>query len=92
MTRAEEYRVAAGLPKDGPAPVPCYGACHGVAGWKDENGLHCCLCGGSAKVGIKADQRREELDGWEHARDKQVKAAERAQRKRDAQPRIYRKD
>jgi hypothetical protein len=49
--RLAEYRAAAGIPPEGPPPIPCFGACKGIAGVKlPQSGLHCTVCHGAGKL------------------------------------------
>lgn len=82
MTRVEQYRQAAGIPLSGPPPIPCFGACGGVAGWKDpETGFPCSLCSGSGSLSY---QQKHDAEEWDKARATQREHAEKAQQKRAA--------
>ena len=81
-------RLEAGLPADGPPPVACYGACGGVAGWKDPAfPVHCTLCQGSGKLPYY-DPRKLEADAWNHVQVERRKQAARADVKRKAAKRV----
>jgi len=65
--------------------VPCYGVCGGVPGWRDpSSGLHCALCGGSAKV-TTYNQRETLEHEWEQVKAARRLAAELAEKKRAGQ-------
>lgn len=83
LTRVVELRLAAGLPEAGPDPIPCFGACGGVAGWKDPVlGLYCTLCQGAGKLPYY-DQRKIDSDNWARTKEAQAEMAARAYLKRE---------
>jgi hypothetical protein len=55
--------------------VTCYGACGGVAGWRDPvTKLPCSLCGGAGEF-TTYDQRARAAHEWDEHRAKQVAKA-----------------
>jgi hypothetical protein len=76
-------RLACGFPESGPDPIPCFGVCGGVAGWKDPvTKLHCSLCQGAGKLPYYC-QRYSDAKAAEKAKQERAEQ-QRADRYREA--------